>query len=378
MKKTLIPAALLAALPSVVLADTTVYGRAHLSVDAYSGTVDGHDVGVSSNSSRLGFKGQETIGKDLAALWQIETTVDMTDAASAFTSPRNTFAGLKGGFGTLVAGIHDTPMKSMSTAYNLFNDQVGDVRNLLHYAKQTGFKGSTIGFDGRFKNTLLYVAPKMGGLTASAAYSTDIDSAAQCETKDSAGKCAFVGSNDDNNNDGYSLSAGYTLGGFHIDAAYEAHNADTSKLAAISGFSRADSESLWRAGLGYKTKDFRVFGFVEQSQDLGFVDGQKRMDWSLGASYAMGSHMLKAQYTQAGKLEQPAGDVADSEAAMLAVGYDYKLSKQTTLLVAYAKSMNGDNATFTPWSYAHGDNPVLEAGAGKDGGVFSVGLMHNF
>src|SRR5690554_4127644 len=128
MKKALLPVALAAALPMTAMAEISVYGRAHVSLDMLDNGAEYSELNLSSNSSRLGFKASKAFG-DLTALIQIEQQVDY-DSGEAFTSARDTFVGLRGSFGMVRVGQFDTPFKRARGPANLFGDQVGDMRNL--------------------------------------------------------------------------------------------------------------------------------------------------------------------------------------------------------------------------------------------------------
>ena len=98
-----------------------------------------------SNSSRLGLKGQLEMQDGLVGLYQIEYQIDPVDGHardevrgengeikvtdSTFTQ-RNSYVGLKGSFGTLKLGKHDTPLKKASLKVDLFNDLKGDIKNI--------------------------------------------------------------------------------------------------------------------------------------------------------------------------------------------------------------------------------------------------------
>src|SRR5574340_529554 len=119
------------------------------------------DLQFSSNASRIGFKGAEDLGGGLSAIWQIESGVSVDEGSGSWAS-RNTFLGLKGGFGTVLAGNHDTPLKPVGRAVDLFGDTMADSRNVL---------GG--GSDMRAKNTVAYITPSFSGLTIAAAYTND-------------------------------------------------------------------------------------------------------------------------------------------------------------------------------------------------------------
>src|SRR5690554_7688406 len=78
MKKKLIAIAVGAAavMPALALADVSIYGRAHVSVDFLDDGADYSETNLSSNSSRIGFKGDHEINPSLKAFFQIEQEIN--------------------------------------------------------------------------------------------------------------------------------------------------------------------------------------------------------------------------------------------------------------------------------------------------------------
>ena len=113
MKKRLLAIAIATTLvsPLAANADVTTYGIVHMSVGTVdtgtSGSVDNWQ--IRSHASRLGFKGSEDLGNGLSANFKLEYGVD--PQASPGLSSRNQYLGLKGGFGEVRVGRHDTPLK---------------------------------------------------------------------------------------------------------------------------------------------------------------------------------------------------------------------------------------------------------------------------
>jgi len=106
MQKKIIALAIAAAISGPAFADgnVTVYGVANASFDlvdngsigATSGTRNNK---ISSNASRIGFKGSEDLGEGLKAVWQIESLISLDGAAAATPDTlgtRNTYVGLSG------------------------------------------------------------------------------------------------------------------------------------------------------------------------------------------------------------------------------------------------------------------------------------------
>ena len=127
-----------------------VYGKLNISVnndssDITSNTDNSSDIDLISNASRLGFKGKVDMKNGLTGIYQIEYQVDITDDdKDADFSQRNSFVGLKGNFGTLKIGTHDTPLKLAQLKADLFNDLKGDIKNTTDGENRIG---SFFGYD---------------------------------------------------------------------------------------------------------------------------------------------------------------------------------------------------------------------------------------
>ena len=123
-----------------------VYGKLNIALNNNgSDGVNEKEIDLISNSSRLGLKGQLEMQDGLVGLYQIEYQIDPVDGHardevrgengeievtdSTFTQ-RNSYVGLKGSFGTLKLGKHDTPLKKASLKVDLFNDLKGDIKNI--------------------------------------------------------------------------------------------------------------------------------------------------------------------------------------------------------------------------------------------------------
>ena len=108
-----------------------VYGKLNIAVnnDGSDG-VNEQEIDLVSNASRLGFKGKVDMKNGLTGIYQIEYQVDITnDNTKGKTfDQRNSFVGLKGNFGTLKLGTHDTPLKLAQLKADLFNDLKGDIK----------------------------------------------------------------------------------------------------------------------------------------------------------------------------------------------------------------------------------------------------------
>ena len=346
MNKTLIAMAVagVMAAPMTAMADATIYGLMHVSIDSGD---DGQESSLywQSNSSRLGFKGSEDLGGGLKAIWQIESSIGVGSASSSLAG-RNTYVGLQGGWGTLLGGRHDTPFKSVSRKFDLFGDQVGDTRNLNNGTDGLG-QGSNVGFDLRTVDTVAYVTPTFGGgFNVAVAY--------------------VLEDGPDSEQDALSANSMWKSGDFLVGVGYETHGAGWNSAAA-----NTEEESGMSVGVKWSPGAWTLAAQYRSLADLDGVSGQDSDAINVGVGFTMGKNVLKAQYVMADN----EGDEAD--ATMLAVGWDHNMSKRTTAYVAYATTDNDAGVGFTADASGHGGE-VGVAGAGEDPSVISVGIKHKF
>lgn len=312
-----------------------VYGTFSMSVDSLSNG-SGRATNVSSNASNLGFKGSEDLGGGMSAIWQLETEVTL-DSQATPTKQRDSFVGVKSGFGTIRLGYFDTPMKQVARTFDLFNNKIGDTRNL------TG--GASSSWDARFNNGIRYDSPDFAGFNASVHYSTQYASSAASTISST---------------DAYSLGLNYKNGPINAMWGYQKGNVSAT----------AD-ETAWRLGVGANLGDFAINAMYHTASDQGGVANADRKVYGLGGAYKMGNTRLSAQWYKAGDL------AVNDGATMYALGADYSLSKRTSAYVAYAKANNDTGASFAVTGGGHGDS-LTTAAAGQDPSGFSLGLVHKF
>jgi len=342
-----------------------IYGSINLSVERVDNGVDDWNRMVTNNNSFLGFKGSEDLGGGLKAVWQLETNVNFdsnqSNAADAgnLYGTRNTFLGLAGGFGTVVAGTHDTPYKMATGPLDNFVGTLGDYNGVFGSAGATANSGL---FDLRTGNTIAYLSPKFGGFDVKAAYVMGVEDA---ET---------VGMD---RSSAWSLSGTYANGPLFATAAYEKHNSVGTEACNVGAVCLGEGtldRDAWKVGVGYTIAGFKLGAIYEKIDgDLGTAISHS--SWGLNGSYAMGAFTLKAAYANAGEVDNAAGvEVNDSGADFWAVGADYALSKRTLVQLTYAK-MDNDNAG----RWGLGQGPRVTPGAvGESPSGFSLGMKHTF
>ena len=277
--------------------DGKVYGKANLSVvNQDFGSYD--EWTLNSNASRLGLKGKTEISDGLEIVYQAEyeICIDSGDCKGQTFKQRNTFVGIKGGFGMVLVGNHDSPTKLAAGKVDLFNDLEGDIKN--------AFEG-----ENRLSNIIAYTSPTMNGFTTTLAMipgeGADVDQDGQDDTGLS---------------DGLSYSVNYTKDSIYL---------------AIAGDQDIDKQDLLRFVAQYQIDALKLGVMYQQNEDnLGTKD---ESGYFVSAAYKLDNNItLKAQY---GAIED---DVDSDEEQTLSLGADYKLAKNTKVFAFYTN--NTDSA----------------------------------
>lgn len=295
MSKKILAAAIAAAIvaPAAVMADATIYGKVRMAVESVDMN-DSTQVEIKSYASRIGVKGSEDLGDGLAAVYKLEFGVNIADTAGEFSgsaptvTSRNAYVGLKGNWGTLLVGRHDTPLKMSTGSLDYFGDTAGD--NNANYTEDLQ--------DRRANGTVAYVSPAMGGLTIAAALVPGENAEADGLT------------------DAYSVAAIYGNNGLHASVAYEAGDSDIDTLGGMSDLSQT------RVGLGYKADGWKA-SVVWENVDLDDVDFTQD-SYVVAGGFDFGNNTVKAKYF----------DVEDSHDGF-AVGLDHNFSKRTQAYLVY-------------------------------------------
>ncbi|RDH89179.1 MAG: porin [endosymbiont of Seepiophila jonesi] len=322
MKKILsfaIAAALVA--PAAAMADSTIYGKVRVASDKWSQDADVDAWGMQDQASRLGIKGSEDLGNGLKAIYQMEFGVA---AGSSFNwSGRNSFVGLAGGFGTAVAGRHDTPLKMSTGKLDLFADTAADY--------DQGGNHTNLFMDRRVDGAIAYISPSFSGFTVAGAVVQTL------ATEDFQ--------------DAYSIAGMYSNGPFYGAVAYEQLDEDNFGAPA-------ENETQFRIGggvLGWN--NISVTGVYETRSDIGGTANNDKATYQLSGAYDMGMHRIKGMYGSA-DFDNAAGIDFDT----YAVGYQFSFSKRTDAQVLY-NARDIDDAAGAP---------------STDSSVLSLQLSHNF
>jgi predicted porin len=350
MKKVLtlaIAAALVA--PVAAMADSTIYGKAHMIVQSVD---DGTDSVWSTDSvaSRVGVKGSEDLGNGLSAVYQFEFGVN-PDASSTLSN-RNQFVGLAGGFGTFLAGRHDTPMKMSQGSFDEFGDlPYGDIEDV--------FPG-----EDRLSNVLAYVSPAMSGLTFVGAVVAGEEGDAVTITDGATPPTTLVSTTPELQGvaDHISVTGMYSNGPIFASLAYNSY--DLGALDASPALLRGTfvwNGGVWQAGAMFNNWDWDdVAGDASSygvsghfmvtpndkikaqflTADAGTVSANAALALVTGGTVTKG---FSPNISVAGD-----GDDADSNVDQWSIGYEHSFSKRTYVHVGYtSNSVDGRDDDIT-------------------------------
>lgn len=321
-----------------------IYGKIHLSVDSDNtdnpAAKDG--ISISSNSSRLGFKGELPAG-DLMFIYKIESEVSFDEGGSSLAG-RNTYGGLKGGFGQIILGHHDTPFKTVGSKWGIFGDSVGERRSILGAGYIHGNQ-----LNERAKNAIMYTY-KTKSITFDALYAVDPEK-------------SVSGEQDNTDKNVTSVSLRYKNGPLWVGVASEAWK-QHSKMA--------DGNAL-RVAARYKFGSTAQVGLIYESIKSDTVNEWKRDVTGINAKFNISkSTDIRAQYLIAGS----ADNTTDTGANKIALGIFHKLDKKAEVYVAYGATSNDANAKYQGVDGGHGDEVKTVAGGSPS--ALSLGLIYKF
>jgi predicted porin len=254
--------------------DGKLYGKVNVSVvNSDSGSEDTWK--LNSNASRIGLKGSTQVSEGLTVFYKTEFQVDVDGDGDVFKQ-RNIYAGVKGSFGSVLAGKNDTPTKLAQKKIDLFNDLEGDIKK-------------TFAGENRMSNIVAYTTPKYGNFSAT-----------------------------------YAVMPGEEDGGSLSDAtSYSVNYSKGDLYVAVAGDSNVKGADLVRVISQYKVDAWQL-GLMYQDNDTTDESG-----YFASAAYKIDNITYKAQY---GSNEN---DTDGSDKTTLSLGADFKLAKNTKSFVFF-------------------------------------------
>ncbi|MDZ7661962.1 porin [Thiohalophilus sp.] len=255
---------------------------------------------------RLGVKGSEDLGGGLAAIYQFEFQVD-TSTGDADDGDRNSFVGLKGGFGTIKAGTLKSPYKYFGgVSYDPFVTTSAEAR------RYGGMTSGQFGSNGFWTNSVSY-QNDFGGANLWVTYTPD----------------------ERGNRDG-DYAAGLKFAGSNYEAFVAmAHDKDNGNV--VNEDSAFDA---LKVGGQYKTGPHKISAQYEMTTDenpygAGTADNEGTVMY-VNYDMKMGKNIFTATYGMSEVDVKAAGETVDG--TFMRVGMTHKFSKSTRAMLAYSTS----------------------------------------
>jgi predicted porin len=344
-----------------------VYGKLHTSLNYVN---DGDQTGLtmSSNTSRFGVKGGVELNENFTAIYQFENSLNIASRGGTLAS-RNSYLGVKGNFGTVLAGIHDTPFKTLGRKITFFKDTIGDFRTM------------TVGYDQRLANVLVYATPKNDMWGGQLAYQLDQN---DWQTEDLESATAFSGM----------VYVTPMEGDLFIGAAYETWAAGYFMATEDEDY---NSTGAFRVAAKYSAEKFAVSGLFQSVSDWYTIKGIDATTFGLEALFMAAEkwHLKGNFYNTTISAE---GATEDTKVSQFALGVDHVFAPRTVIYLQMAMVNNGDYGSFgigrnsvdtggtavgtASWSNGFGGGygaAMKEDGSGYENPMaFSLGVAHTF
>jgi predicted porin len=356
--------------------DISIYGRINLAIVERGGYGSGHSSTPSMNSlsSRLGFKGQETIGAGLVASFVVETGINADVGAGGFGN-RETSIGLQGGFGKIRLGYMLTPFDDFHSIAgpgyfnNVSNDNINGFwangYSNLFGAGSKPCNGSVPGtddnnnfaFDGRYANSIRYDSPVIDDFTFSTHLALGEASDAGCRAR------------------AWSSKLQYAANGVNAGVAYDIHE-------NARGLGLTDNIVLVTAAYRL-SPDYYLAGYYQHVKydNPGLQDLKQSLFGLIGKRH-VGPHVIELAWYRAGAGQGMQTPVfsgifvgAGAQSDLVALAYHYTLSKRTDLWAQCIQIRNGDKA-----GYDLGNSGKAGAAGtmGQRPRAIMAGLRHDF
>lgn len=341
MKKSLI-ALTLAALPVAAMADVTLYGTVKAGVEVSrvknQGVKTKTATQIADFGSKIGFKGQEDLGNGMKAIWQLEQKASIAGTNSGWGN-RQSFIGLKGGFGTVRVGNLNTVLKDSGDNVNAWESgsNTEDVLGL-----------GTIGRVESREISVRYDSPVFAGFSGSVQYvprdnANDVD------------KYKHTKSSRESYHAGLKYENAGFFGQYAGSFAKYADLKDNAERVAVgtTGAHPVKDYQVHRVVAGYDANDLyvSVAGQYEaaKNNDGTVKQGKKHEQTQVAATaaYRFGNVTPRVSYAHGFKAKVNGVKDANYQYDQVIVGADYDFSKRTSALVSagWLKEGKGVNKT---------------------------------
>ena len=342
---------------------------------------------VADDFSRIVFNVVEDLGGGLQAVGQADLRMPVA-SGNVLSMNGNTHVGLRSAsLGRVIVGRQDVHYLSTGSDLTaLAGDLRADSVSLLAFMAN----GVAIANASRTPNIIHYTTPKFGGFSAIVAYSTGptANAAGQPNVTNvgaapgaapTAAQQADLSSTIRKGN-AFHFSPNYEAANWQAGYSYWNMKPDGGQVISAAA-SQLDQRSNKLYG-AFKIAGFKIGLAWDKSKltgntgaTAGVVTNQ-RTAWSLPISYIMGSSGFHFHYTKA---RDDTATVAQDGAKMVALSYQYALSKRTSVGLTYAKITNDAGAAYNFFtSTSIGNSTGSAIAAGEDPRLFAGTIRHAF
>jgi len=373
----------------------TIYGRANLGLDRYSATGSTTGTGdyvsrmrIFDSGSRLGFRASENLGGGMEAYFVLETGVNWDSgtgfgqsgvnngASTGFPASRDSFLGLKAGWGEISFGrqsIFWANGLNAQTGANYINASADGLLTGL----QTVAAPST-----RQSNVVAYTSPRIAGLDLLVSYSPSTQEPA-----------TFTGTNQTKGSLlGFNVK--YRMGGLYVQGDHATNknvgnvggvNNKGDKIGVSYGYAPGSRAAFIYQRL--KNENIQAATVAIMPAGVGAVVGDTPQEsmWGLNLEHMIGQLAIYGGYFRGGEVKGFTGTSANTKSTAYHIGLKQHLSKRTGVYVSYNGIKNESNAMadltgggYTSAAGGPGAAGMGGASAGADVKVWAVGMMHNF
>jgi predicted porin len=320
----------------------TIFGIADVAATNIKNGSAGSRAGLNngqSSTSRLGFRGGEDLGGGLKASFWLEGQIDVDNGGDGFNFQRRSTVSLTGSFGELRIGRDQVPSYLNWGNYDLWG--------YVGVATTANLRGSFLSLGGsrtgvRADNTIGYWTPVVGGFS---------------------GHFMVAAGEGGIGNRYTGARVGYDNGKLEISAAISRTHKSGTAL---------DDLTTQSIGASYDFGPVYVVAAVEKAE----YSTLDRELVTLGVRIPLGQGRIKAQYAKSSGTG-PTARLQQYDATLFGVGYDYRLSRRTSLYVNYG-SINNDGTTVTGGTYTATSNGPAGMRRGETSTGYQFGIRHSF
>ena len=338
--------------------------------------------GMQSGNSRIGFRGTEDLGGGLKAFFQLESVVAVDNGAAGGGTTfwnRDTFVGMKGGFGEVRLGLMDTIFKNYGDPISFMGVSSGTPMSSSNMMRKPGFGTSNNArFHERRPNSIAYESPEFNDISFGAMVSTS-------ETSVTANPAL-------GNAKTYSYGVKYDKNAWYLALAHEIHTnffgGSSQAPSAMRNNGAADNIKSndqatqatveWRISKAHKValdiirKEYKEEAIVNNRfKSYDNIAYQIAFESRLSDKWRLGGHYVRSQAGSCTRLNAVC-NTDGLEGSKLMFGGGYYLSRRTNFYAAYNQVTNGKSARF-------GAAPEFGSPApGEDYKQYIFGISHSF